>query len=489
MDRMIIGVGLGLFPHDWYAQASEKERYAEIRRNLDCAQLLASLSHSHGLNSSVYEITKAKDGTPRIQCGSRGLSPSDFLTKEMGLAWGEAAQILRKVYENQIGKKIVQSNSPPHIGQLWNVFKRERLAGQPDSKFRLQEFDRETKSLRSSLVAQLKEDQASALAGLGAVERKIALSLEKLQAATAKVEFTEARRALRKALHPLPAQDWRNFLQAQAQEGNDEALEVLRKLDSTARAIPEQAISGTICLADATERARQFRGRASVVAALKALSHYVEINGDITYSSQGKAVLRDEGRYLAVLDPNSDQTIAAALLIAREKFGPALTITGTVEFQRRLVTVAVEQGISVKFIDPQIEALRIQLVESRKNHFQPVAVQRSEVSIPRVDAQPVVAMLPPAVEKTTDLPTALTADEWMASQTKPVVPAYALAPNVEFVVVHVGLDGVVLDHGRAVAKYEVSIGKDFNVGDRVQIGSDQKLGISAHAERDSGVQI
>lgn len=94
-----------------YEQASDKERYVEIRKCLDCRQLLNSLSHSQGLNPDVYLVAEAKDGTPRIQCGSRALTPSDFLMKELGLPWKEAAPILRLAYEQQINSEISDRRS------------------------------------------------------------------------------------------------------------------------------------------------------------------------------------------------------------------------------------------------------------------------------------------------------------------------------------------------------------------------------------------
>lgn len=85
-----------------YEQAADKEKYAEIRQNLDCVQLLKSLSHTNKINPDLYDVIFAQDGSPRIKCGSRALTPSDFLTKELGLIWKDAAQILRKTYEQQI---------------------------------------------------------------------------------------------------------------------------------------------------------------------------------------------------------------------------------------------------------------------------------------------------------------------------------------------------------------------------------------------------
>ena len=351
---------------DRYEQAADKEKYAEIRENIDCMQLLSRLSHSHRLNPVLYPVTTAKDGTPRIQCGSRSLSPSDFLMKELGLPWKEAAPILRQTYEHQLGKRVttVRENAAP--AALRREFNADQLAGKPATAQRLQAFDAETKRRLAALFARLTSEQTHALAGLTGARKKAAQSLAKLRSATAKAEFNDERRALRKALQPTQAHAWRIFLQSRAQAGNEEALAALRKLDDTARATPAQSITGTIYLEGEDEEKRRLARSKSTASVLKLLAHFVEINGDITYSQHGCAVLRDEGKRLAVLDPNSEEAIAASLLLAREKFGVNLTLTGSPEFQHRVVKVAVAQGILIKFVDPQLEAMRLQLTDEKR---------------------------------------------------------------------------------------------------------------------------
>ena len=81
-----------------------------------------------------------------------------------------------------------------------------------------------------------------------------------------------------------------------------------------------------------------------------------------------KDLFRDEGRILAVLDENSDEAIAATLLVAREKFGSTLTLTGSPAFQQRVVEVAVAQGIAVKFADPALEEARVGMITARRSH-------------------------------------------------------------------------------------------------------------------------
>lgn len=352
-----------------YERAADKDRYAEIKKNIDCDQLLASLSHSHGLTPALYQVTTAKDGTPRIQCGSRALTASDFLTHELGLPWKEAAPILRQVYEQQIGKRVTKVRGKAEKSQLWKDFMAERLADMPALKLRQQAFDAETKSRKKSLSATLAVEKKKAIYGLFGDNKKAAKNLEERRAVTVHAEFDEERKVLRKSIIPTQADAWPMFLQARAQAGSEEALANLRKLDGTARATPAQGITGTIYLSDGEDEKKKRRRSREAAASILSI-FVVSVNGDVTYSRDGHAVLRDEGQHIAVLDQNSDEAITAALLLGREKFGTNLTLSGSQEFQRRVVEVAVAQGIQVKFIDPQLETLRMQLTESKRQPMQ-----------------------------------------------------------------------------------------------------------------------
>lgn len=468
---------------DRYQQAADKERYAEIRKHLDCAQLLARLSHSHGLNPELYQAVTAKDGTPRIQCGSRALSPSDFLLKELGIQWREAAPILRTTYELQIGHRVTKpraSKGAPN--QLWKDFKADQLSVKEDLTKRLKVFDESAKARRAAFSKALLAEQKAALAGLSGDARKGAHSLAKLHAATAKAELNamlkEERQELRKSIQPRNA--WQLYLQKRAQEGSEEALLALRKLDDSARAKqPEQGIVGTIVLDDEEEKRRIRFAREASARFLKLLAHTVERNGDITYRQNGHAVLRDEGRHLAVLDEHSHEAIGAALLIAREKFGSELSLTGSIEFQQRAVAVAVEQNIFVTFANPQLEALRQRLVEEKrrparapeKPTTKPIPqVEMPAVNVPAVEAVPPV-MEVPAVEVEAPAPTCA---EWVGQQSKlRSQPRKSGDGAVEFVVAYVA-DSVVLDHGRTVALYPKP-GFEVRPGQRVVIHKDGSL--------------
>lgn len=356
-----------------YARAADKDRYVEIRRHLDCTQLLAWLSHSHGIEPSRYKVEHARDRTPRIRCGTRSITPNDFLTKEIGLPWREAAPILRQVYEHQIGKKMIREGSQSRPSHLWRNFKASQALDRPVIKARLEEFDAETKAHRNALSLALKTTQSRALMGLSGAAKKSTLAIEKLHAAKAKADFSEQRNAARKLLQPVPVQAWRVYLQSRAQQGDSGALFVLRRLDATARDVPAVSVSGVIVLGEKDEaESHQRRSRPSSSSFLNALVYQVETNGDITYSKQGVVIMRDEGQHVAVIDQNSEEAIAAALLISVEKFGKNLTLTGPLEFQRRVVAVAVSRGIFTKFEDPRLESFRLRLIAEQRQLNSPV---------------------------------------------------------------------------------------------------------------------
>ncbi len=459
-----------------YEQASDKDRYAEIRKSLDCHQLLNSLSHSHGLNPDVYQVVAAKDGTPRVQCGTRALSPSDFLMKELGLPWKEAAPILRRVYEQQIKREITKPRGKDAATKLWKAFQADQQGVKLEVSKRLKVFDEVAKARRAALSLKLKGEQTTALSGLSGEARKAAHSLEKLRVATVKAQLNvllkQEQQALRASIQPKDA--WPLYLQARAQAGDEEALSTLRKLDAAAREAKPRAasITGTLILEDA-------------VVSLKSLVHVIERNGDVLYRQNGRAILRDEGRHIAVLDENSDQAIVTGLLIAREKFGSTLTLTGSQEFQQRVVALAASQGIAVKFADPALEEMRLRLVGEKRNAMQqttrtparqkPEPVDSSNQpaqreQAPRAAASVVEVHAEQTQSEDVTVPMPLTGKEWIAAQDKKEVqPHESGNATVEYSVAYVAADCVVINYGRVIACYPLPPNAVLQAGQKIVI--------------------
>jgi hypothetical protein len=358
-----------------YEKASSKERFSEIRKNIDCHQLLKKLSHTQKINPALYQVTVAKDGTPRIQCGSRALTPNDFLSKELGLPWREAAQILKVVYENQINHKLINQRSRSSASPLWNQFSVQYKEQSSVLFANRKAFNLETRELNKAITARLKAQKQAALTGLSGASKQDEIKRHASLAVQERVVFDSEREALLEQLRPLPKdQAWSMFLRDRAQQGDESALVELRKIDDGARVVPQTSITGTIELVDdEDEKKRRKRIRESASTIFKQFN--VNLNGDVTYHQNGQAVLRDEGNHLAVLDQNNEDVLAAALMLAKERFGMNLTLTGSPEFQARLVKIAVAQNINVRFLDPNLEALRLAEIAKRRPapHVQPLS--------------------------------------------------------------------------------------------------------------------
>jgi hypothetical protein len=345
---------------DRYEAARGDGKHVEIRRNLDCEQLLARLSHSHGLEASLYGTQFAADGSPRIRCGSRLLTPNDFLTQEMGMRWREAAPILREVYEQQIGKRFVRPRTRTDGAvnrRLWQEFQTGQ-ADQSSFAAQLAQFDAQTKAGRAELSVMARRERVIAMIGVRREERQSVLAVERLRAVAVRAEYAEARRQARRLIRPPQREAWRAFLQQRAQTGDGAALQALRRLDSSAREVDCLTISGAgRPWKDEEERKRRMFAAAAV---LKTLQTRMERNGDVIYVRAGQEVLRDQGDRLQVIDQNDDEAILAGLLLARDLYGPTLTLTGPAAFQRRVVALAREHNLPVKFEDRTLEALRQQ---------------------------------------------------------------------------------------------------------------------------------
>lgn len=300
-----------------YEQASDKEKYAEIRDHLDCGLLLLQLAGTHGITPTLYQVKSAKDGSSRIQCGSRALTANDFLTKELGLPWREAAPILRAAYQTQLGIEVVAPKDPK---ALLLEYKKEKA-----------ELDTRRKAARTLL----NEKQNLARNASYALRKQLGVAVTR---AAIKEELRDQQDAEREALTAQfampPYAEW--------------------------KAAP--GVTGKLILKDEEEK-KQRRQLAQehtedLSSKLRLLVSEETKEGHMIYRSAGVDIFRDEGRRLAVLDPNSNEAIALTLAVAQEKFGKTLTLTGDRTFQQRVAAVAVARGLNIEFADKAMEEYR-----------------------------------------------------------------------------------------------------------------------------------
>lgn len=335
-----------------------------------------------------------------------------------------------------------------------------------------------------ALFAELKARRTVALAGNWrgrGQERNEVISKIAVEHAAAKyalqVEHATQQKDLREQFRPLPPyREWKRA----------------------------PGITGKIVIEDAAEiRARIAADQATSLAKRLADLESERSREGLVYRSGGVALFRDEGRRLAVLDPNSNEAIAVALAVAQHKFGRTLTVTGDPEFQKRVIAVAVANNMGVRFSDPELEKLRLELkakqphkrAERPVNDYERIQAWKKEKrATERAAAEAVperemaeAQAAPDTAEEGQQGPR--TVEEWLTAYPSRKLRQDAPLPAIGRVL-HVGEDGRWIqnqDRGQAVTVHEPIAGIFLQVGDLVHIDKHGNIKIErAGQERTPG---
>jgi len=399
----------GQLLHDHQAEIermASNQEFTVIKQNLEAKRLLARLSHSHGVNPDKYPISKGQDGGDRIQAGSRKLNVSDFLTKELNLDYRTAGQILREVYQEQTGQALETTPRQQARANLWKTYQAERQASAAIRKAERQaqaQQRKETQTKRRQAIKvanQSKLDEILANRSLSPAERKATTSIAKMERIQAEATLREQAQSERERLAAIQGDEYRNgyrnWLVGQAQTGNETAMAELRKMQAKVKAgTGEQEIHSGI------EAKPQNPAIPDAEPLLKAyqLSYQVHLDGAVTYRRGDTDVVRDEGRFVKVLQ-TEDSTIETGLRLAQAKFGKKLTVRGSDAFKANVARVAAEKGLWVEFTDQHLN----QMMAARKTELQrgkanPVEQPQPAPTIPTVKPPSVLSSLAPNTDR------------------------------------------------------------------------------------------
>ena len=366
---------IGQLLHDHKAdieRVASNQEFAVIKQNLEANRLLARLSHSHGVNPNKYPISKGQDGGDRIQAGSRKLNVSDFLTKELNLDYRTAGQILREVYQEQTGRTLETTPRQQARADLWKTYQAERQASAAIRKAERQtqaqqRKENQTKRRQAIKTAnQSKLDEIRANRSLSPAERKAATSIAKMERIQAEASLREQAQSELERLAAIQGDEYRNgyrnWLANQAQNGNETALAELRRMQAKVKnGTGNQEIhSGT----DAKPQNQPIPDSEPLLKAYQ-LSYQVHVDGAVTYRRGDTDVVRDEGRFVKVLQ-TEDNTIETGLRLAQAKFGKKLMVRGSDAFKASVARVAAEKGLWIEFTEPHLN----QLIAARKAEVQ-----------------------------------------------------------------------------------------------------------------------
>ena len=144
---------------------------------------------------------------------------------------------------------------------------------------------------------------------------------------------------------------WADWLKSSGEKGNLEAVEALR-----ARGKREQKNS--------------VRGEGKRPD--RKITHK-EIDGLTkkgTYVLRGKGAIKDDGKQLKLGEKADRETFREALVLAAQKYGNQITVTGSPLFKAQAVQAAVDSKLQITFTDPVLEAKRQKLL-TEKNDDRP----------------------------------------------------------------------------------------------------------------------
>ncbi|MEX3916206.1 TraI/MobA(P) family conjugative relaxase [Paraburkholderia sp. BR10872] len=200
---------------------------------------------------------------------------------------------------------------------------------------------------------------------LSSIARRAASSVEAFERARELERLREEQRAERDTL--TRAQTYRQWVEMQAQQGDEAAIAQL--YGWARRRAPRhvtQPPRGNWISATHSPHAYPFPpGRAHV---MENWTWRVDTeNGNVHYLRQGEQRLTDEG-WRVVFESNDahQDAMLTGLLLARQKFGPRVDVTGSEHFRERTAVLVVKYRLDIQFGDAALEATRQALVRERE---------------------------------------------------------------------------------------------------------------------------
>ena len=139
---------------------------------------------------------------------------------------------------------------------------------------------------------------------------------------------------------------WYDWLKVKAGEGNQEALEVLRRRY-------EREARGNVITGQVKDNHTAGTDRFKVDTITK--------RGTIHYQI-ANTVLRDEGNRFRLADGLDADVLTPVLHLAIQRFGSPLAVQGTEHFRAQIIDIAAHAKLKVTFADPQMEAQRQQRI-------------------------------------------------------------------------------------------------------------------------------
>ncbi|ECS2986241.1 hypothetical protein A3Y22_22475 [Salmonella enterica subsp. enterica serovar Reading] len=300
------------------------------------------------------------------------------------------------------GRKARYTPKPVHqhasTAQLFAQYQREKQANLAARKSGFERLKKENATYLAELRHWSAQQRALLkVSGRGVTRRTMSVTI-KNQTAAAREKHKKSIQQKREQLYKSTVMpSWADWLARQAEQGNPDALDVLRS-----RAEREEKLRGDLLTAKNADRAK--------AVLLKALKPATRRDGTVSYRTADGGMVIDRKSHVQAQKATTGAALIA-LTLAAEKFdGQPLIVEGTDQFKKEVAQLAAMHRLNVVFADPVMEQAKQQAAIAREAE-QPKPAQRNQS---RVDKAPKEESR--AASATTEPPKSVT--DWIEKRNK-----------------------------------------------------------------------
>lgn len=299
----------------------------QLKNDTSPTLVLEAAARQFGFDRNLYDITSARDGTPRIRHEDKHYNLGDFFTKHLGVPWAEAKVILERCYNETLADAL----PPPdkHLWRSFGVWRNERFTdstkGRQQARIDLSEAILDARTTYKAIRIKGR--------GIPPAKRQVLMATARADMLL-RIEAARERARQAKLQFAVPGRNamYRAFLTELANTGNLNALGELRRM-----AKPEADMDQTVT------------GRTSRPV-FPQPSYRVDYTGKVTYFQDSKAVVTDSLKGVSVIETTRNSH-ALALKVAVARYGPNLTFNGDALFMKNMLEAARASGMNLTIRD------------------------------------------------------------------------------------------------------------------------------------------
>lgn len=256
------------------------------------------------------------------------------------------------------GRKARYTPKPVHqhasTAQLFAQYQREKQANLAARKSGFEHLKKENATYLAELRNWSAQQRALLkVSGRGVTRRTMSVTIKNQTAAAREKHKTVIQQKREQLYKSTVMPSWADWLARQAEQGNPDALDVLRS-----RAEREEKLRGDLLTAKNADRAK--------AVLLKALKPAARRDGTVSYRTADGGMVIDRKSHVQAQKATTGAALIA-LTLAAEKFdGQPLIVEGTDQFKKEVAQLAAMHRLNVVFADPVMEEAKQQAAIARE---------------------------------------------------------------------------------------------------------------------------